>query len=101
MTAESIPFLMIVLAFFLANLPFLNERLFFFFPVAGFHKPFWLRLFELIAGYAVAGFICRFFEAKAGEIFLQGWEFYAVTGCFFTVLAYPGFVWRYLRRRLE
>jgi len=29
----------------------------------------------------------------------QGWEFFAVTGCLFIVLAYPGFVMRYMRKR--
>ena len=29
----------------------------------------------------------------------QRWEFYAALGFLFLTLAFPGFVWRYLRRR--
>jgi hypothetical protein len=36
---------------------------------------------------------------KIGTPQHQGWEFYAVTGCLFIVMAYPGFVYRYLWRR--
>ena len=33
---------------------------------------------------------------RVGQIASQGWEFYAVTGALFIVLAFPGFTWRYL-----
>jgi hypothetical protein len=32
-------------------------------------------------------------------VFSQTWEFYAISGCMFVVLAFPGFVLRYLRKR--
>jgi hypothetical protein len=38
-------------------------------------------------------------ESNAGNVFNQGWQFYAVTVCLFLVLAFPGFTFRYLRRR--
>ena len=38
-------------------------------------------------------------EAGIGNVFTQGWEFYAITGCLFLVLAYPGYVMRYLRKQ--
>jgi len=38
-------------------------------------------------------------ESMAGNAFSQGWQFYTVTGCLMLVLAFPGFVWRHLRRR--
>ena len=34
----------------------------------------------------------------AGAFAPQGWEFYAVTGALFLVLAFPGFTWRYLMK---
>ena len=37
-------------------------------------------------------------EARAGQIQPQGWEFYAALGFTFLTFAFPGFVWRYLRR---
>jgi hypothetical protein len=38
-------------------------------------------------------------EARAGQRHPQGWEFYAAGLCLFLTLAFPGFVWRYLRRQ--
>ena len=35
-------------------------------------------------------------EKSAGQIYPQGWEFYAVTGALFLTFAFPGFVYRYL-----
>ena len=37
-------------------------------------------------------------EQSAGQIYPQGWEFYAVTAALFLTLAFPGFVYRYLLR---
>jgi hypothetical protein len=38
-------------------------------------------------------------EQSAGQIYPQGWEFYATTGALFLTLAFPGFVYRYLFKR--
>jgi hypothetical protein len=38
-------------------------------------------------------------EQHQGQIYPQGWEFYAITGAMFLTLAFPGFVYRYLGRR--
>jgi hypothetical protein len=93
----------ILLAIAGANLPFLNERVFGLIPLSIFRlhavKPFWLRLIELGVLYALVGAVAHFLEAQMGNFFTQGWEFYAITGCLFIVLAYPGFVFRYLRKR--
>jgi hypothetical protein len=43
--------------------------------------------------------IARLLESNAGNAFSQGWQFYAVTVCLFLVLAFPGFIFRYLRRK--
>ena len=94
----------ILLALVAANLPFLNERVFCIIPLKATadgpaNKGLWLRLLELIVLYALVGGLAFFLESRVGNRFVQGWEFFAVTGCLFLVLAYPGFVFRYLRKR--
>jgi hypothetical protein len=88
----------ILLAIIFANLPFLNERLFCAIPLGWPVKPFWVRLFELSVLYALLGGVAYMLESRVGNAFVQRWEFFAVTGCLFVVLAYPGFVFRYLRK---
>jgi len=61
-------------------------------------KSLWLRLFELIILYFCVGGIAFMLESAAGNRFPQGWEFYAINACLFLVLAFPGFVYRYLKR---
>jgi hypothetical protein len=89
----------ILLAAIAANLPFLNERLLAVIPFGMAVKSLWLRLLELAVLYGVVGGVAYMLEARIGNVFAQGWEFYAITGCLFLVLAYPGFVFRYLRKR--
>ncbi|MBQ5948045.1 DUF2818 family protein [Massilia sp. ST3] len=97
--------LVVALSVAAANLPFLTERVFGFIPLkstpgGGAHnKRFPLRLLELIVLYFLVGAVARLLESRIGGAFAQNWEFYAVTGCLFLVLAFPGFVWRYLRKR--
>lgn len=88
----------ILLALCAANLPFLNQRLFAALPVQRQVKPLWMRLLELIVLYFAVGLLARLLESRAGNVAPQNWEFYAVTGCLFLVLAFPGFVYQYLRR---
>jgi hypothetical protein len=89
--------LVLVLAFCAANLPFLSQRLFGVVPIArGKNLP--MRLAELVALYFVVGGIGLALEQRAGQIAPQGWEFYAVTGALFLTFAFPGFVWRYLAK---
>lgn len=89
----------ILIAAALANLPFVTERFFGLVPLRTPNKSFWLRLVELAVLYAAVLGVGRLLESREGNAFSQGWEFYAVTVCLFIVLAYPGFVYRYLRRR--
>ena len=49
--------------------------------------------------YFIVGAVAFALEARIGNAFPQTWEFYAITGCLFLVLAFPGFVTRYLRKR--
>ena len=99
MDASLSGWLVIMLAALAANLPFLNERLFAVIPLQMRSKPFWLRLIELILLYGVVGTVGYLLEARIGNVFPQRWEFFAVTVFLFIVLAYPGFVFRYLRKR--
>ena len=103
MTSLTSIWLIVVLAVFAANLPFLNERCFAIFALRRFSfvKPFWVRLIELLIFYFVIGAAGFFLESISGNHFPQGWEFYAITFFLFLVLAFPGFVFRYLRRQRD
>ena len=59
-------------------------------------KPFMSRLIEVFVLYLLVGVVGMAFETQLGNPFPQGWEFYAVTLCLYVVLAFPGFVFRYL-----
>jgi hypothetical protein len=90
----------ILLAAIAANLPFANERLLAVVPIGSIvFKPIWLRLCELGALYLLVLGTGYLLESRIGNAFVQKWEFYAITVCLFLVLAYPGFVFRYLRKR--
>jgi hypothetical protein len=96
-------YVLVFLALVGANLPFLTERVFAVLPFrragAIVAKPFWLRFVELVVLYLLIGLIGRGFEASLGNVFPQGWQFYAITFVLFLVLAFPGFVHRYLMRK--
>jgi len=98
MSATGAVALLLVLAVLMANLPFVNERLFVVGPRRSPKALGW-RLLEPIAGRIQVGRIGVLLEARQGQVHAQGWQFYAVVGCLFLVLAFPGFVWRHLRRR--
>ena len=107
MTASLASWFVIAVALVLANLPFLNEYVFGFIPLkpvrpgqARTKHPVW-RLVELIALYFIVGLLAWALESRIGNVFAQTWEFYAITGCMFIVLAFPGFVVRYLRKRRD
>lgn len=101
--------LVIAVAIAFANLPFLNEKVFGFVPLPSAGgggspdgartKHFLLRLLELFVLYFIVGALAYALESRIGNAFAQTWEFYAITGCMFVVLAFPGFVYRYLRKR--
>lgn len=90
--------LVLLLAVVMANLPFINERLFAVGPLRA-DKAFSWRLLELVTFAAIVIVIGRSLEALAGQAQAQDWQFYAVMLCVFLTLAFPGFVWRYLRRQ--
>ena len=95
--------LLIAIALITANLPFFTERVFGVIPFkqdgVAVIKPFWMRFAELVVWYLITGAVGMGFESALGNPFAQTWEFYAITFALFLVLAYPGFVLRYLFRR--
>ena len=100
MTQTASIWLVILAALVAANLPFINERWLIIGPVATLkNKPIWGRLIELVELYFVVGALALLLERRSGQIYPQGWEFYAITATLFLTLAFPGFVWRYLAKR--
>lgn len=102
MNQSAAVWLLIVLACVAANLPFINERLFAVFQIRGFAdgiKPFWVRVIELLVWFGVIGMLGMLFERMIGNAFTQKWEFYVTALTLFVVLAFPGFVIRYLLKR--
>ena len=49
--------------------------------------------------YFAVGGLSLALEQRLGQIYPQHWQFYAVSLAMFVVLAFPGFVMRYLVRR--
>ncbi|PZQ67060.1 MAG: DUF2818 domain-containing protein [Variovorax paradoxus] len=96
MSQSASVWLVLLVAVLAANLPFLTERLLGVLPVLGGQKSLAWRLAELAVLYGLTGAVGLLFERRLGQIAPQGWEFYAVTGALFLVLAFPGFTWRYL-----
>ena len=89
----------VLLALAGANLPFLNQRLFGVVSLRAAKKSAWLRIAEMIVLYFVVGTFGFLLEARAGNRFDQGWQFYAITFSLFVVFAFPGFTWQYLVKR--
>lgn len=99
MSQASSVWLVLLAALVFANLPFLNERWLALIPRGSQPKSLFARLLELMVGYFLVGALGKGLEQYAGQIYPQGWEFYATTACLFLTLAFPGFVYRYLYKR--
>jgi hypothetical protein len=89
--------LVLLVAAIAANLPFISQRVLFIGPRPA-HKAFAWRLLELLLMAALTLGVGMGLEARIGQVQAQGWQFYAAFGCLFLTLAFPGFVWRQLRR---
>lgn len=89
--------LVVVLALLAANLPFLNHRLFVVGPRRA-PKPMGWRLVELLVLGVLAWLAGSLIEAQIGQRAPQRWEFFAAWACLMLTFAFPGFVWRTLRR---
>ncbi len=81
-----------------ANVPFFTESVFGIYRLKQ-GKSFAIRLLELLVLYFLMIGFARVLESMAGNAFPQAWQFYTVTICLMLVLAFPGFVWRHLRKR--
>jgi len=90
--------LVVLLAFLGANLPFISNRLFALVPLKA-PKSLAVRVGELLVWYLLVGALGLFLEQRTGQIAPQGWEFYAITATLFITLAFPGFIYRYLFKR--
>jgi hypothetical protein len=90
--------LVLIVALCAANLPFVNERLFIVGPRRLPNKVLGWRLLELVLLFGATIGLGMLLEARIGQRHLQGWEFYAAAFAMFVTFAFPGFIWRYLRR---
>jgi Protein of unknown function (DUF2818) len=98
MSLNASVWLVILVALLAANLPFFNDRILAVGP-RRHPKTLWWRLLELLCCYGLVGAIGLGLEQSAGQIYPQGWEFYATTASLFLTFAFPGFTWRYLYQR--
>jgi Protein of unknown function (DUF2818) len=90
---------LLLMAVVLANLPFFTERIFAIKnPAQGKVKSLGWRVLEILVYYGITIGAGVLLEGRLGQIHKQGWQFYGVTFCLFLVLAYPGFVIRYLKK---
>jgi len=80
-----------------ANLPFVNERLFVVGPARQPKSVAW-RVLELLVYGTLIALLGRGLEVHLGRASVVRWEFVTVWLCVFLTLAFPGFVWRYLRK---
>jgi predicted permease len=88
----------ILFALLAANLPFINERLFIIGPKRAPKALGW-RLLELLLMATITFGLGVLLEDRIGRRQAQNWEFFAAAGCLFITFAFPGFVWRYLRKQ--
>ena len=97
MTGTASAWLLLLVGFVAANLPFLTDRLLLVGPRRAPKALGW-RLLELLllAGLTVA--LGLLMESRIGQRAPQRWEFYATVLCLMLTFAFPGFVWRVLRR---
>lgn len=89
--------LVLMVAFIVANLPWLSPRLLYLIPLKSNTKHLGWCLLELVVLYFLVGLLASYAEnVRFGHIAEQGWEFYAVTASLFLVFAFPGFIYKIL-----
>jgi hypothetical protein len=90
---------LILIFLIIANLPWINDRLFCVFVLKA-PKKIVIRLAETIVFYLASLLIAIAVELNfSGEVYPQGWEFFSITFCLFMVLAVPGVIYRYQWRK--
>jgi len=97
MSLETSVWLVVLVSLLGANWPFASQRFLVFFSPKQ-PKSLGVRLLELVLFYFLVGVFSLSLEQSVGQIYPQHWEFYATTGALFLTLAFPGFVFRYLRK---
>ncbi|MCD8503674.1 MAG: DUF2818 family protein [Burkholderiaceae bacterium] len=101
MVSQSVAvWILIALAVAAANLPFISERVLALMPIKTWvKKPAWALIVEFLGLFVVIGLVGYAFETALVNPFPRGWEFYVTALCIFLVLAFPGFVYRYLLKK--
>ncbi|MBL0086400.1 MAG: DUF2818 family protein [Ideonella sp.] len=97
MGASATVWMLLGVGFVAANLPFFNERILLLGPRRPDKGVGW-RLIELLLLAALTVALGMLVEERSGQHHAQGWPFYTVALCLFITFAFPGFVWRHLRR---
>jgi hypothetical protein len=85
----------LALAFSLANLPFLSNRIFGVVPLRQ-EKGFWVYIAESALTYLILAVTAYALESREGVVFAQDWPFYVITVSLLAVFSFPGFVCRFL-----
>jgi hypothetical protein len=85
----------LALALSLANFPFITNRFFGIVPL-GQGKGFLVYMVELVLVYLILAVTAYALESRMGTVFVQGWQFYAITVSLIAVFSFPGFVCRFL-----
>jgi hypothetical protein len=98
MDNSSLVMLVLLASVLAANAPFLNNRWLLVLPRAQ-AKHVGIHAIELVVWYFLVGAVGLGLEQYTGQIYPQGWEFYATTASLFLTFAFPGFVYRYLFKR--
>ena len=100
MSVSTSVWILIVVLFIAANLPWLSERFLIFIQPEGQQKKIWMRLLEWLLLYFICGLLAVGIEKKmTGEVHTQDWEFYVVGFFLFMIFAFPGFIWRHEFRK--
>ena len=99
MRLELISMAFLLCAICSANIPFINQKLLAVLPIPFKRKPFWLRLLEMTALYAVLALSGSLLERYLGHLTQIGWELYIITLCLFLIFSFPGFVYQYLLKK--
>jgi len=97
MTGSVQGWMLLLLGVAAANWPFFTERRLLVGPRRGAKSLAW-RLLELLLLAGAVILLGMLIESRIGQRAPQGWEFYAAAICLMITFAFPGFVWRHLRK---
>lgn len=100
MSGSAIYNVLLIVALFAANLPWLSER--FLLTIERTKTAVWRWLEWLIYYGLCAGLAAAMEYHMTGNLYPQAWEFWVATLCLFAVFALPGFIFHYdLKKRLQ